>query len=179
MTFRNEFTNKRFGKLIALYVVRKDGCAHFHWYCKCDCGNETIVRSNNLKNGKTSSCGCNSNNNPKILKMKKEGNLSEIELLKERLLIKCEWNGDCLEWQDCHANDRYGILKYRKTTIGAHRASWLVHKGKIPKGKWILHSCDNPKCVNPDHLFLGNAQKNTDDMIKKGRSNYYGRLKSA
>jgi HNH endonuclease len=51
----------------------------------------------------------------------------------------------------------------------AHRVAWELFKGPIPPDKWVLHKCDNPKCVRPTHLFLGTAQDNTDDMLQKGR----------
>ena len=56
----------------------------------------------------------------------------------------------------------------------AHRAAWVEHNGSIPCGMWVLHTCDNPSCVNPDHLFLGTAKDNSDDMRAKGRENYPG-----
>lgn len=47
----------------------------------------------------------------------------------------------------------------------------MVHKGPIPKGKFVCHTCDYRRCINPEHLFLGTAQDNTNDMIVKGRDN--------
>jgi hypothetical protein len=52
-----------------------------------------------------------------------------------------------------------------------HRASWAVYRGRIPNGLLVLHRCDNERCANPDHLFLGTNKDNTRDMMRKGRLN--------
>lgn len=79
----------------------------------------------------------------------------------------------CWEWK------AYKNLRgYGQTKIGgrngkhmlSHRLSWLVHFGEIPDGLHVCHTCDNPPCVNPAHLFLGTNLDNIKDRMKKNRS---------
>lgn len=65
---------------------------------------------------------------------------------------------------------RYPNLQIRNKSVRASRVSWeIFHKKKFPKGKFCLHQCDNTKCINPGHLFIGSHKQNMRDMIKKGR----------
>jgi hypothetical protein len=81
---------------------------------------------------------------------------------------KPELNG-CREWnRRCDANG-YGRLNRGDVSRWAHREAWRIHRGNIPEGLFVLHKCDNRKCVNPDHLFLGSARDNALDMVAKGR----------
>lgn len=87
-----------------------------------------------------------------------------------------KWTKDdlsaCHIWTGARLPKGYGFIKLPKQRkqIYAHRLSYLIHKGEIPKRIKVLHSCDNPPCVNPDHLFLGTAKINQQDMKSKGRS---------
>jgi len=56
-------------------------------------------------------------------------------------------------------------------SIKAHRVSWMIHNGDIPEGICVLHKCDNRRCTNPEHLFLGTNHDNVIDKEKKGRGN--------
>jgi hypothetical protein len=74
----------------------------------------------------------------------------------------------CWEWSK-HLLDGYGSIEYKGKDTGAHRFSYTITKGEIEPNMLICHTCDNRKCINPDHLFQGNHQDNMDDMKKKGR----------
>jgi len=80
----------------------------------------------------------------------------------------------CWGWSGCSPkNPGYGQFRYGMKLIRAHRASWIIHFGAIPKGKCVLHKCDNKLCSNPDHLFLGTHKENALDMLHK---NYHPTL---
>jgi hypothetical protein len=81
---------------------------------------------------------------------------------------------ECWNWTGHIGKGRYGhIRKYGRNgqMIVASRASWVINFGEIPEGLEVLHKCDNTRCVNPGHLFLGTQLDNVQDMIAKGRDN--------
>ncbi len=77
------------------------------------------------------------------------------------------WTGGRTSPNDVEA---YGVFGWEGSrVIRAHRAAWLIHKGPIPAGQSVLHRCDTPLCVNPNHLFLGTQLDNMRDRSEKGR----------
>lgn len=66
----------------------------------------------------------------------------------------------------------YGHIEYRRKTYLAHRVAWTLSHGQIPKGMQVCHRCDNPICINVDHLFLGSAYENAYDRDQKGRGRW-------
>ena len=76
----------------------------------------------------------------------------------------------CYEWTAGCCGGGYGVFFIDRVSYRAHRIAWELLVGDIPEGKWVLHDCDNPKCVNPDHLYIGSHQDNVDDMVRRGRT---------
>ena len=91
--------------------------------------------------------------------------------LRERFFAKFHKTEGCWLWTAACSNNGYGRLafRHRQDFIYAHRAAWLLFKGKIPAGSLVCHHCDIRKCVNPDHLFLGTNKDNLQDCSRKGR----------
>lgn len=80
-----------------------------------------------------------------------------------------EPNSGCFLWFGAVSSDGYGSIRIQGKTVGAHRAAYELAYGEIPEGLSVLHRCDMPGCINPDHLFPGTPRDNTADMDAKGR----------
>lgn len=103
----------------------------------------------------------------------------QIEHPKERFFRKVEMIPfhTCWEWTAGKDGFGYGMFTFNKRSRRAHILSWEWHNNKSASGLFVCHKCDNPGCVNPDHLFLGTIQDNNLDSHKKGRS-HAARLKA-
>lgn len=76
----------------------------------------------------------------------------------------------CHEWTGAKNEKGYGWFSLDGAVKKAHRVAWQLTHGPIPQGLYVLHACDNPSCVNVNHLFLGTHADNMLDMARKGRS---------
>lgn len=89
-----------------------------------------------------------------------------IDRLNMRTIINTQ---GCWEWQGACTDDGYGVISYQGLQRRVHILSYLHHKGEVPFDHLVCHTCDNPPCWNPDHLFCGTHQDNTQDMWSKNR----------
>ena len=141
------------------------------------CQNKACVRPSHLSLGTVSDNGRDGNRawwgTGKVLDYRK------TLRVKPQTLAEAFWRfltpGDpsvCWLWQGPLDEDGYGRFMFQATPYQAHRVSFLLHKGEIPKRMFILHQCDNPPCANPAHLRLGTPADNNLDMVQKRRHHH-------
>lgn len=107
----------------------------------------------------------------RISELTAEEKLERLKKSFEKHVIRQE---GCWGWKGPIAKGGYPVMSC-KPAIGpdrGHRASWVIHNGPIPPGKFVCHHCDNPICTNPNHLWVGTHKENNDDKIRKCRDNY-------
>jgi len=90
--------------------------------------------------------------------------------IERRYWSKVDRSGECWEWLASKNHKGYGQFHINRHPYRAHRIAIFVDGSDIPSGMMVCHSCDNPGCVNPDHLFLGVDLDNVRDMHEKGRA---------
>lgn len=113
---------------------------------------------------------------------KVHGNRKPDSYFAERFWEQVDQSGECWLWTGSLSPKGYGNFQARregKITWKAHRYAYMLLRGKIPKGLHVLHRCDNPQCVNPDHLWLGTNADNHADKLRKGRQSKGRRVNTA
>lgn len=152
----DDLTGRRFGSLEVRGYLGKS-----MWQCICDCGSLHPAYGSSLRRGATKSCGC------------KRTPRTPLATRFWRRVVK----GDgCWLWTGARSQFGYGNIntglgkQHPKRTMPVHRLSYELAYGPIPEGMIVLHRCDNPPCVRPDHLLLGTHDDNMRDMAEKGRS---------
>lgn len=90
--------------------------------------------------------------NPMLVKVVQLHGVSD----EDRFWARVEKSESCWLWMGGKNRTGYGMLRINNKTWLSHRYSWVIHYGQIPDNMSILHKCDNPSCVRPSHLFIGN-----------------------
>ncbi|NOQ50305.1 MAG: hypothetical protein GQ557_01400, partial [Mycoplasmataceae bacterium] len=147
------------------------------WNCVCDCGTKRVIYSGTLSlNGKytSKSCGCRrkevSSSHMKKMRFEKNGTVDERFFSSFEINMSTE----CWMWTGSKDKDGYGRMFDNYHPIRAHRFSFEKYKHEIPKNSVVCHKCDNPSCVNPEHLFVGKPVDNVRDMLSKNRDKMVG-----
>ena len=172
MKKRMNLKGRRFGRLLVLKrstdSVSDSGFTMAMWLCLCDCGNEKTVRQQKLLQGTTKSCGCIRKEKAKKWASKLNLVVDVEKYIKDRVSINPDTG--CWEWVGSFFSNGYARAGLKGYSKRASRLCYSYFVGEIPKNMFACHKCDNPGCVNPDHIFIGTAKDNLLDMSNKGRS---------
>lgn len=162
---------QRFARLTVTAEAPRGTKRETHWICACDCGKTSVVATYSLRSGRQKSCGC----------LKREQTIAFNKATKgidagtrfaANYAIDVKTN--CWNWTGPTDGHGYGVMHVNGRQQKMHRFSFEKFVGEIPPGSGyhgtcVCHRCDNPACVNPDHLFLGSMDDNVKDMLSKGR----------
>lgn len=95
-------------------------------------------------------------------------NWRQLKAFLNQVIIRDD--DECWQWQGSTNRGGYGVMSLKGIASLAHRVAWMIYKGElVQEGKYVCHHCDNPSCVNPRHLYLGDHEQNMKDAAVRGR----------
>jgi len=165
-----DIKGRRFGRLSVIELTEEvNSQGRKIWKCKCDCGSIIKTRSSTLLDGSKKSCGCLARETASINMITRTNSLTKEQALQSRILI--DETTKCWNWTGTKDKDGYGVFHWRNKRLRAHREALTVFGGiDVSSDLIVCHSCDNPSCINPDHLFVGTVKDNAQDALKKKRA---------
>lgn len=184
-----DITGHRYGKLLVIAESQRRTSGNRRWKCLCDCGREAVIDQGNLRSGLSTTCGCRGvpdrfckqcgttirrgeEKSRQFCSYACRAAFDDPRPTKETIgnWIGIDPNTGCWNWKHVKTKKRPQI-HWQGKRIYAYRAVFeLMKDEKIPDNRMACHTCDNPRCVNPDHIFVGDAKGNQRDSVMKGRN---------
>ena len=175
---------QRYGRLTAIRFSGMRGGNRL-WLFRCDCGKEIETRASAARIGKVKSCGCLQREKAaRSSAIARDALAKSLPPMPARFWSKVDRCGpdECWLWLAAvrREDEGYGAFYFNKKQQPASRIAWILTFGQIADSTTeVCHTCDNPRCCNPAHLFLGTRQQNNDDKVAKGRHAFGERVGTA
>lgn len=179
-----DLTGQKFGRLTAIRVLSADRQGRT-WLFLCDCGAEVTTKGSSVSGGHAKSCGCLQKEKASIsAAAARHAKAENAPSLADRFWSKVRRGADdeCWPWAAAPRNEDegYGAFFFEGHQRPATHIAWFLKNGQLPPdGIVACHSCDNPPCCNPGHLFLGTPKENNDDKVAKRRHVFGERVNTA
>ena len=165
---KRDLIGKVFGRLTVLKLRGRNQHGQYTWVCRCGCGRFSSVVGAALSGGHIQSCGCLNREKNAILVL----NVALVTAAQTQRFWSNVARGrpdDCWPWIGWLKGDGYGGFRIAGKAFRAHRIAYFLNRPFADQNMHVLHKCDNPRCCNCRHLFLGTQRDNVHDAMAKGR----------